>query len=196
MFTGIIEKKGIIQEVFTTGTNKTFRISSPLYNDLKIDQKRSHDGVCLTIEDLSDGLHQVTAIAETLAKTNLGSWQQGGQVNLERCMQLNGRLDGHFVQGHVDSTAECLEVTDRNGSWEYRFGFDKQFTRLIIEKGSVTVNGISLTCFNVTEDQFTVAIVPYTYEHTNISTVKKGHRVNIEWDMIGKYVSRSLQAGK
>lgn len=196
MFTGIIEKTGVIEEVLSNGTNRTFLVSSPLYNELKVDQSLSHDGVCLTIETLKDGFHQVTAIAETLHKTNLGTWQKGSIVNLERCMQLNGRLDGHFVQGHVDTTAKCLDVVNQNGSWEYRFEFDKSFSSLIIEKGSVTVNGISLTCFNVTRDQFTVAIVPYTYQHTNISRIKTGDTVNIEWDMVGKYVNRLINLNR
>lgn len=192
MFTGIIEKTGIIEDVLSNGTNRTFLVSSPLYSELKVDQSLSHDGVCLTVEDMKDGLHQVTAIAETLLKTNLGKWQKGSIINLERCMLMNGRLDGHFVQGHVDTTAQCLDVVNRTGSWEYRFGFDKSFSPLIIEKGSVTINGISLTCFNVTENQFTVAIVPYTYGHTNISRIKTGDTVNIEWDMVGKYVTRLI----
>lgn len=196
MFTGIIEKTGIIQEVLSNGTNRTFLVSSPLYSELKVDQSLSHDGVCLTIETLKDGLHQVTAIAETLLKTNLGTWQKGSIVNLERCMQLNGRLDGHFVQGHVDTTAKCLDIVNQNGSREYRFEFDKSFSSLIIEKGSVTVNGISLTCFNVTGDQFTVAIVPYTYQHTNINRIKTGDTVNIEWDMVGKYVNRLIKLNR
>lgn len=196
MFTGIIEKTGVIEEVLSNGTNRTFLVSSPLYNELKVDQSLSHDGVCLTIETLKDGLHQVTAIAETLLKTNLGTWQKGSIVNLERCMQLNGRLDGHFVQGHVDTTAKCLDIVNQNGSREYRFEFDKSFSSLIIEKGSVTVNGISLTCFNVTGDQFTVAIVPYTYQHTNINRIKTGDTVNIEWDMVGKYVNRLIKLNR
>jgi len=196
MFTGIIEKTGVIEEVLSNGTNRTFLVSSPLYNELKVDQSLSHDGVCLTIETLKDGFHQVTAIAETLHKTNLGTWQKGSIVNLERCLQLNGRLDGHFVQGHVDTTAKCLDVVNQNGSWEYRFEFDKSFSSLIIEKGSVTVNGISLTCFNVTRDQFTVAIVPYTYQHTNISRIKTGDTVNIEWDLVGKYVNRLINLNR
>ena len=196
MFTGIIEKTGIIEEVLSNGTNRTFLVSSSLYSELKVDQSLSHDGVCLTIETLKDGLHQVTAIAETLLKTNLGAWQKGSIVNLERCIQLNGRLDGHFVQGHVDTTAKCLDIVNQNGSWEYRFEFDKSFSSLIIEKGSVTVNGISLTCFNVTGDQFTVAIVPFTDQHSIISHVKTGDTVNIEWDMVGKYVSRLINLNR
>ena len=190
MFTGIIEKTGIIEEVLSHGDNRSFRVSSPLYSELKVDQSLSHDGVCLTIEELRSGLHQVTAVAETLSKTNLGKWQKGTIINLERCMQLNGRLDGHFVQGHVDTTAECMDIVNRNGSWEYRFHFPEKFAKLIIEKGSITVNGISLTLFNISNSAFTVAIVPYTYEHTNMKRLAKGDLVNIEFDMIGKYVNR------
>lgn len=194
MFTGIIEKTGIIQEVLSNGTNRTFLVSSPLYSELKVDQSLSHDGVCLTIETLEGGLHRVTAIAETLQKTNLGAWQKGSIVNLERCMQLNGRLDGHFVQGHVDTTAECIDMTDKNGSWEYRFRFPETFTKCIIEKGSITLNGISLTIFNISDSTFTVAIVPYTYEHTSMHKLNIGDKVNIEFDMIGKYVERFMNA--
>jgi len=190
MFTGIIENTGIVQEVTSAGTNKSFWISSPLAPELKIDQSLSHNGVCLTIEEIKEGMHRVTAIEETLSKTNLGSWQAGDLVNLERCMMLNGRLDGHIVQGHVDCTATCIDIIDKAGSWEYSFSFPKQFAAFIIEKGSVTVNGISLTCFNIGSDRFTVAIIPYTFEHTNMSELKKSDQVNIEWDMVGKYVNR------
>ena len=192
MFTGIIENTGTIKDIVTTGTNKSFWVSSPLAGDLKVDQSLSHNGVCLTIEEIRDGMHRVTAIEETLVKTNLGSWQIGDIINLERCMQLNGRLDGHIVQGHVDCTATCIEVTEKDGSWEFIFAFAAEFAAFIIEKGSVTVNGISLTCFNVTNDRFTVAIIPYTYEHTNMNSLKQGDLVNIEWDVVGKYVSRIL----
>ncbi|MBK8786334.1 MAG: riboflavin synthase [Chitinophagaceae bacterium] len=190
MFTGIIENTGEINEILTTGTNKSFWVSSPLAGDLKIDQSLSHNGVCLTIEEIKDGMHRVTAIEETLIKTNLGSWQKDDIINLERCMQMNGRLDGHIVQGHVDCTAECIEVIEKAGSWEYRLAFPEKFAALVIEKGSVCVNGISLTAFNVTNNSFSVAIIPYTFEHTNMSSLKKGALVNIEWDMIGKYVNR------
>ena len=190
MFTGIIENTGAINEILTTGTNKSFWVSSPLAGDLKIDQSLSHNGVCLTIEEIKDGMHRATAIEETLIKTNLGSWQKDDIINLERCMQMNGRLDGHIVQGHVDCTAECIEVVEKAGSWEYRFAFPEKFAALVIEKGSVCVNGISLTAFNVTNNSFSVAIIPYTFEHTNMSSLEKGALVNIEWDMIGKYVNR------
>jgi riboflavin synthase len=190
MFTGIIESTGTIKEIITTGTNKSFWVSSPLANDLKIDQSLSHSGVCLTVEEINNGMHRVTAIKETLLKTNLSTWTNNTVINLERCMQLNGRLDGHIVQGHVDCTVTCIEVTSKDGSWEYSFSFPAEFAAFIIEKGSVTVNGISLTCFNVTHTSFTVAIIPYTFEHTNINSLKKDDIVNIEWDVIGKYVNR------
>ena len=193
MFTGIIENTGTIKEIISSGSNKTFWVASPLANELKVDQSLSHSGVCLTVEEIKDGMHRVTAIEETILKTNLDRWKEGSIINLERCMQLNGRLDGHIVQGHVDTTATCIGVEEKEGSWEYSFVFDKKFASLIIEKGSVTVNGISLTCFNINEDNFTVAIIPYTFEHTNMNSIKKGEMVNIEWDIIGKYVNRMTQ---
>ena len=196
MFTGIIEQTGIVQEVQTQGSNVSFWISSPLSTELKIDQSLSHNGVCLTVEEVNDGMHRVTAIDETLQKTDLSNWKKGTKVNLERCMQLNGRLDGHIVQGHVDCTATCTAVVEKEGSWEFSFVFPENFAALVIEKGSITVNGTSLTCFNVGRDTFSVAIIPYTYEHTNIGLVKKGELVNIEFDMIGKYVIRKAHLDK
>ncbi len=193
MFTGIIEQTGTVKQIISSGSNKTFWISSPIAAELKVDQSLSHNGVCLTVEEIKEGMHRVTAIEETLIKTNLGKLENGSIINLERCMQLNGRLDGHIVQGHVDTIATCFEVISKAGSWEYGFAFDKKFAPLIIEKGSVTVNGISLTCFNVTEDRFTVAIIPYTFEHTNMSRIRKGDVVNIEWDVVGKYVQRIMK---
>jgi riboflavin synthase len=190
MFTGIIETTGIIQSIERSGTNVSFWVASSLANALKVDQSLSHNGVCLTVEAIDTDLHKVTAIEETLQKTNLGSLQTGNVVNLERCMQLNGRLDGHIVQGHVDSTAVCTEAITKDGSWEYRFEIDAAFASLIIEKGSITINGTSLTIFDLTENSFKVAIIPYTYHHTNISSVQVGSVVNIEFDMIGKYVNR------
>ena len=193
MFTGIIEETGIIKEIESLGTNKSFWVQSVLAPGLKVDQSLSHNGVCLTVEEIKNGMHRVTAIEETLCKTNLGSWKNDTIINLERCMQLHGRLDGHIVQGHVDCTAICVEVVEKAGSWEYIFKFPENFAAFIIEKGSVTVNGISLTCFNVTNDCFTVAIIPYTFEHTNMNSLKKADVVNIEWDVVGKYVSRIMQ---
>lgn len=190
MFTGIIETTGTIKSIEKSGTNVSFWVASSLANALKVDQSLSHNGVCLTVEAIENDLHRVTAIEETLQKTNLGSLQTGNVVNLERCMQMNGRLDGHIVQGHVDSTAVCTEAITKDGSWEYRFEIPVAFASLIIEKGSITINGTSLTIFDLTENSFKVAIIPYTYHHTNISSVQVGSVVNIEFDMIGKYVNR------
>ena len=195
MFTGIVEATGTVLSVEKDNTNTVFWIGSSISHELKIDQSVSHSGVCLTVDALRDGAHRVTAVAETLSKTNLGNWKVGSLINIERCMQMNGRIDGHIVQGHVDATAICIEKKDLHGSWEYRFQFDEQFAALMIEKGSVCVNGISLTAYNVGRNEFTVSIIPYTYEHTNIKQVETNSIVNIEWDMIGKYINRihSLQ---
>lgn len=190
MFTGIIESLGQVQSIETQGTNKVFRITSSLSPELKVDQSLSHNGVCLTVEAAQDGLYQVTAIDETLKKTNLGDWQTGDLINLERCLVMNGRLDGHIVQGHVDTTATCMERTERGGSWEFRFAFPAKFSHLVIEKGSICLNGISLTVFNVKKKHFTIAVIPYTFEHTNINCIFPGNKVNLEFDMIGKYVAR------
>ena len=190
MFTGIIETTGTIASITNNGSNKTFWINSNISNELKVDQSLAHNGVCLTIEEIKNNQHRVTAIEETLLKTNMGLLQTGDIINLERCLQMNGRLDGHIVQGHVDTTAVCTEVKTLDGSWQFSFEFDKQFAHLLIEKGSITINGTSLTCFNVTTNSFSVAIIPYTFEHTNIKQVIVGSLVNIEFDMIGKYVSR------
>jgi len=193
MFTGIIETTGVVNDIISSGTNKTFWIASSISNDLSIDQSVSHNGVCLTVEEITKGVHRLTAIEETLLKTNLNSWQINSVVNLERCLQMNGRLDGHIVQGHVDTIATCSEVTAKEGSWEYRFQFDEKFATLIIEKGSISLNGISLTIFNIQKDNFTVAIIPYTYLHTNMELLKPGDLINIEFDMIGKYVTRMME---
>lgn len=192
MFTGIIESLGKVEKVEVHGTNKTFYIASPLSESFKIDQSVSHNGVCLTVEAVENGAHRVTAIEETLMKTNLDEWQRGDVVNLEQCMQMNGRLDGHIVQGHVDVTALCIERKDLNGSWEFRFRIPEEFSTLIIEKGSIAVNGISLTVFNVGSDTFSVAIIPYTFEYTNMQYVYEETTVNIEFDIIGKYIQRML----
>ena len=196
MFTGIIEAIGSISSISEEGTNKKFRITSSLANELHIDQSISHDGVCLTVESVRDNKYQVTAIAETLSKTCLSHWKPGSRINLERCLQLNGRLDGHMVQGHVDTTAICMDRSNREGSWVFRFEFPESFRNLIIEKGSIAVNGISLTCFDVTENAFSVAIIPYTFENTNIRDLVSGSVVNIEFDLIGKYVERMLTERK
>jgi riboflavin synthase len=190
MFTGIIEAVGIVESVEAKGTNKTFWVSSPISSEFKVDQSVSHDGVCLTVEEIKNTQHRITAIEETIKKTNLATWNAGSGINLERSMLMNGRLDGHIVQGHVDTTAECIEKTNADGSWVYSFRFPEEFAALVIEKGSISVNGTSLTVFNVTENTFSVAIIPYTFEHTSISQVEKGSVVNIEFDIIGKYVNR------
>ena len=190
MFTGIIETSGTITDIILNGTNKTFWVDSPISADLKVDQSVAHSGVCLTVEKVANGKHQLTAIEETLQKTNLNTWQIATVVNIERCLAMNGRLDGHIVQGHVDAVATCLQVVDKDGSWEFTFSFDPHFASLVIEKGSIAINGTSLTVFNVTGNTFTVAIIPFTYQHTNIHQVKEGSLVNIEFDMIGKYVAR------
>lgn len=193
MFTGIIECLGKLTEITIGGSNKTFWIDSPISTELKVDESVSHDGVCLTVEEIKGTLHKVTAIKETLDKTILDDWKIGKQVNLERSLKINGRIDGHIVQGHVDTTAVCTEKKILKGSVEFTFKFKKRFSSLIIEKGSVCVNGISLTAFDVEENKFTVAIIPYTLDHTNISFAKEGSLVNIEFDILGKYVQRALQ---
>jgi riboflavin synthase len=192
MFTGIIETLGLIQDVTESGGNRSFTLSSPITHELKVDQSLSHSGICLTVEKIEGNNYQVTAIAETLTKTNAGTWEKGQLVNLERAMLMNGRLDGHLVQGHVDAVASCIAIEDQDGSWLYRFGFPAAFASLMIEKGSITVNGVSLTAFNVERSSFSVAIIPYTYEHTNLKQLEPGSTVNLEFDMVGKYIQRQI----
>jgi len=192
MFTGIIETTGFIKNMVINGGNRSFWIESPVSQELKVDQSVSHNGICLTVEEMNVNSHKVTAIQETALKTNVNEWKIGDTINLERSLKLESRLDGHFVQGHVDTVATCIEINEKQGSWEYEFSFRKKFSELIIEKGSICVNGISLTAFNVRKKSFKVAIIPYTYEHTNIKTVQQGHLVNIEFDLIGKYILRKL----
>lgn len=192
MFTGIIETTGIVKQVISNGSNKIFRVESSISSQLKADQSVSHSGVCLTVEEVKENAHRITAIDETLQKTNLGNWKEGTLVNLERCLQLNDRLDGHLVQGHVDTTATCTKRKEKDGSWEFEFAFPKKFAELLIEKGSVCVNGISLTAFDVKRKSFRVAVVPFTFEHTNINEVQEGNSVNLEFDLIGKYLLRRL----
>jgi len=193
MFTGIIEALGTIIDVDQHGTNKTFWIKSAISSQLKVDQSLSHDGACLTVEEINGNSHRVTAVQETLHKTNLGHWKPDDSINLERCLALNGRLDGHLVQGHVDTTATLEQAIDLSGSWQYTFAYPPEFAGLVIEKGSISLNGISLTIFNVTESKFSVAIIPYTYEHTNLKELSTGDEVNLEFDMMGKYVNRIMQ---
>lgn len=190
MFTGIIESLGKVVAKEMQETNLSLTVSSEISSLLKIDQSVAHNGVCLTVVKVYDDTHTVTLINETLNKTNFNHIQIGDVVNLERCMQMNGRLDGHIVQGHVDTTATCVSKTDNRGSWNYVFKIDPIFASLVIEKGSVCVQGVSLTCFNVTSDSFEVSIIPYTYDHTNFKFIEIGTEVNIEFDIVGKYIQR------
>jgi riboflavin synthase len=195
MFTGIIETLGIIQEIKKEKDNIHITIDSSITSELKIDQSVAHNGICLTVVALKDTLYTVTAIDETIKKTNLSSWKIGDNVNLERAMKLGDRLDGHIVQGHVDQTGTCIAVQETNGSWLYTFEYDETLNNITIEKGSITVNGVSLTVVNSKKNQFSVAIIPYTYEHTNFKSFEVGTKINLEFDVIGKYVSR-LYANK
>jgi len=193
MFTGIIEEVGEILKVREDQTNKHFTIRSTLSKETHIDQSIAHNGVCLTVIKKDDASHVVTAIKETLDKSNLGGLVSGQKINLERAVQGHTRLDGHVVQGHVDDTAICTEIKDEGGSWVYTFKIDKKHAPLIVDKGSVTVNGVSLTVCDPGITSFAVSIIPYTYEHTNFHMIEIGDSVNIEFDIIGKYVSRYLE---
>lgn len=190
MFTGIIETVGTVKEIIPNGSNISFWVESSFSPEFKIDQSICHDGVCLTIEEIKGNNHRVTAILETLQKTNLETWKPGSAVNIERSLTLSQRIDGHIVQGHVDTTAKCINKIEKNGSWEFTFQFPDSFAELIIEKGSICVNGISLTAFNVGRNEFSVAIIPYTFEHTNICFAQIGSLLNIEFDILGKYILR------
>lgn len=193
MFTGIIEALGEVKEATAAGTNRIFWIESPLSHRFSIDQSIAHDGVCLTVEEVQDSRHRVTAVTETLEKTALAHWAAGRKVNLEQSLLPSSRLDGHFVQGHVDTTGTCEKIQDKNGSWEFTFRFPEKFAPLVIEKGSITINGTSLTVFAVTNERFKVAIIPYTFGHTNLQFLKGGDEVNLEFDLLGKYINRYLQ---
>ena len=190
MFTGIIEQLGHITAIQKEGENIHFTVKSPFTNELKVDQSVAHNGTCLTVVSINDDEYAVTAILETLEKTNLGEWKVGTKVNLERCMQMNGRLDGHIVQGHVDTTATCKHIEDQNGSWKFTFNYLTE--QVTVEKGSITVNGVSLTVVDSKDRQFSVCIIPYTYEHTNFHQLKVGDKINLEFDIIGKYVARLM----
>lgn len=190
MFTGIIETQGTITQIAKDNDNINITISSAITNELKIDQSVAHDGVCLTVVAIENDTYTVTAIKETLDKTNLKGWAQGGIVNLERAMKLGDRLDGHIVQGHVDQTGVCKSVENANGSWYFTFEYDKGPSNITIEKGSITVNGVSLTVVNSKDNEFSVAIIPYTFEHTNFKSIKARTIVNLEFDVVGKYVAR------
>lgn len=192
MFTGIIETVGTISSIEQEGSNYHFDIESTISPELKIDQSIAHNGVCLTVVAVNENIHRVTAIDETLKKTSLGEWRMGHKVNLERCMVANGRFDGHVVQGHVDQIGTVVDIKEVDGSWLFDFEYDPSLGNVTVEKGSICVNGTSLTCFNSEEGKFRVAIIPYTYEHTVFHSLKVGDTVNLEFDIIGKYVKRLL----
>lgn len=192
MFTGIIEALGKIERIVVDQSNKHFLIASAISSELKVDQSVSHNGVCLTVTKVSEGTHWVTAVDETLKKSTLEEWNVGNVVNLERCMVANGRFDGHIVQGHVDQVGKCVSVSEQEGSWLFDFEYDPKWGNITVEKGSIAVDGVSLTCFNSSEDGFRVAIIPYTFENTRFKTLKAGNSVNLEFDVIGKYVKRIL----
>jgi len=190
MFTGIIETLGIITAVRKENENVHITIRSSITSELKIDQSVAHNGICLTVVAIENDTYTVTAIQETILKTNLGDWKVNDIVNLERAMKLGDRLDGHIVQGHVDQTAICQSITETNGSWLFTFEYDSTYKNITIEKGSITVNGVSLTVVNSKNNAFSVAIIPYTYEHTNFKDFREGSKINLEFDVIGKYVAR------
>ncbi|MDP1803486.1 MAG: riboflavin synthase [Bacteroidota bacterium] len=192
MFTGIIETLAKVERIAKEGSNVHFTFSSSVTHELKIDQSVAHNGICLTVVKIDGNNYTVTAIDETLKRTNLGELKTGSLVNLERCMPANGRFDGHIVQGHVDATAKCIEVKDLNGSWEFIFEHAKSKSNITVEKGSITINGVSLTVVNSTETTFSVHIIPYTFENTNFKEIKSGSSVNLEFDIVGKYVSRIM----
>ena len=190
MFTGIVEGLGVVKKIEKEGENIHFTIESPFTDELKIDQSVAHNGCCLTVVGSDGSEYVVTAILETLEKTNLGQWTEGTKVNLERCMVMNGRLDGHIVQGHVDQVGQCTLVKETGGSWYYTFNYDPKLKNITIEKGSITINGVSLTVVDSGISDFSVAIIPYTYEHTNFHEFAVGTRVNLEFDVVGKYIAK------
>lgn len=192
MFTGIVESMGRIRAVQNEGTNRHFSLEAELAPELKVDQSVAHDGVCLTVVAVEGTQYTVTAVEETLSRTTLGSWAVGDQVNLERCTQMGGRLDGHIVQGHVDITAEVESVEDREGSWNIRFRHTSAAHHLTVAKGSITVNGVSLTVVDAGPEHFSVTVIPYTWEHTGFHRLTPGSRVNLEFDIVGKYVAEIL----
>ncbi len=193
MFTGIIQQFGTVKDVIEEGSNLHFWIESGLSSELKIDQSVAHNGICLTVIDIKEGSYCVTAVEETILKTTIGSWKKGDRVNLELGMRLNDRLDGHIVQGHVDTVAELVKVKQSEGSWIFEFKYPKEFASLIIPKGSICINGVSLTVIDPSFEQFSVTIIPFTFEHTNFSDLIPGQKVNLEFDILGKYILRNEQ---
>jgi riboflavin synthase len=196
MFTGIIECIGTVVEIRKDNRNLIVQIQSPISTELKIDQSLAHNGICLTVTKIENNTHTICAVPETIEKTTIGTWQLHDKINLERCMLLNARVDGHLVQGHVDDAAVCTSRIDHENNWLFTFQINEKNATLIIEKGSVCINGISLTCFNVTTNTFDVTIIPYTFEHTNMHQIKVGSSVNIEFDVIGKYLNRLQELQK
>ncbi len=194
MFTGIIESTAKVEAIVESGSNVDFKFSSSISKELKIDQSVAHDGVCLTVVEKNDSSHVVTAIQETLVRSNLGKLKVGDRVNLERAMSGHARFDGHIVQGHVDAVGICESIIDNNGSWDFRFSFDEAHINLLVDKGSVTINGVSLTVVNPVNNTFGVSIIPYTYEHTSFGKLKVGDQINLEFDIIGKYVAKMMKA--
>jgi len=192
MFTGIIEDIGTITEIVIDGTNKTFIVESNISNELSVDQSVSHDGVCLTIEECDNKSHRVTLIKESLDRSVFGSYAVGDEVNLERCIRLSDRLDGHMVQGHIDASVRCLSKVDKDGSWVFKFELPQSFKSLIVMKGSICLHGISLTVSALHDDSFEVSIIPYTYDHTNLRNISTGDYIHVEFDILGKYVQRHL----
>jgi riboflavin synthase len=196
MFSGIIESLGTVKKIIPDQANISFWIESELADQLKVDQSVAHNGVCLTVEEIKEKEHKVTAIEETLVKSTLSELREGDKVNLELCLRLNDRLDGHIVQGHVDATGTVFDIKEQEGSWLFTFQYPKDFAHLIVEKGSIAVNGVSLTAFNCVDDKFSVAIIPYTYAHTTFHSLKKGQTVNLEFDILGKYILRWAEVKK
>ncbi len=192
MFTGIIETVGTITDVKKDRSNVHFTIQSSISKELKVDQSVSHEGICLTVVDVTKDSHTVTAISETIQKTNMLFWDKGSCVNLERCTLLGGRLDGHIVQGHVDGTAICIKKEEEEGSWKFTFKGSNQVNKLTVDKGSISINGVSLTIVDSIKEQFSVAIIPYTFENTTFQNIEEGSKVNIEFDVIGKYVAKLM----
>lgn len=193
MFTGIIETLGTISEITQEGTNVHYKVNSDISHELKVDQSVAHNGVCLTVTRIESQDYWVTAVNETLEKTSLSSWKVGSKINIERCMLNSGRFDGHIVQGHVDQVGTCVNIKEEGGSWLFDFEYDPSIGNVTVEKGSITINGISLTCFNSKNNGFTVAIIPYTYEHTSMQDLAVGDQINLEFDIVGKYVQRLMK---
>ena len=195
MFTGIIEAIGTVKEIISNGSNKSFWVESPISNEFYVGQSINHCGVCLTIEEIKKESHRITAVKETLTKTNLDNWEPGVLINLERSVPITGRLDGHLVQGHVNTTSRCIKRKEKKGSWEFEFELRKKHSLLVAEKDSICVNGISLTTFNLKRKSFKVAVIPYTFDHTNMHKVLVSDIVNLEFNIIGKYVQRYMSIG-